>query len=233
VSGGLLFRAARKSATAFESFLLSRSLVLTHTPKPYTRPRLFDISEKAWDYARYSALEMVAARIKEKGIKGNVAEVGVYKGTFASRINMAFPDRKLYLFDTFEGFDSRDVVTEKQNGFSTGEQDFSDTNAKAVLRSMPFPKKCELRIGFFPGTAEGLDDQFAFVSLDPDLHDPAYEGLKYFYPRLSPGGYIFVHDYNVDDYSGINVAVDTFCQENNLSLFPLSDKRGSIVITKQ
>ena len=32
------------------------------------------------------------------------------------------------------------------------------------------------------------------------IENSIYEGLKYFYPRLSLGGYIFVHDYNSSLY---------------------------------
>lgn len=36
-----------------------------------------------------------------------VAEGGVFQGMFAAEINRYFPKNKLYLFDTFEGFDKR------------------------------------------------------------------------------------------------------------------------------
>ena len=31
-----------------------------------------------------------------------------------------FPDRKLFLFDTFEGFDERDIIIDKANSYSDG-----------------------------------------------------------------------------------------------------------------
>lgn len=73
---------------------------------------------------------------------------------------------------------------------------------------------------------------FAFVSIDADLYKPIYEGLKYFYPRLSPGGYIFVHDYNTHIFHGAKQAVRDFCNESRVSFFPLSDHAGSAVIGK-
>jgi O-methyltransferase len=51
-----------------------------------------------------SSLELVAHEIYENNVIGEVAELGVYRGDFASIINALFPDRKLYLFDTFRGF---------------------------------------------------------------------------------------------------------------------------------
>src|ERR1041385_1300392 len=58
------------------------------------------------DFVRYAALELCSNEIKANNLQGDVAEVGVYKGEFAKRLNQLFPAKKLYLFDTFEGFDS-------------------------------------------------------------------------------------------------------------------------------
>ena len=38
-----------------------------------------------------------------------VAEGGVFQGDFARHINRCFPKSKLYLFDTFSGFDKKDI----------------------------------------------------------------------------------------------------------------------------
>lgn len=67
------------------------------------------------DNFRLSSLELVANEIYKNNIKGNVAELGVFRGDFAKFINLSFPDRKLYLFDTFEGFDEKDIFIEYKN----------------------------------------------------------------------------------------------------------------------
>ena len=106
--------------------------------------------------------------------------MGVYKGKFARYINLYFKERKLYLFDTFEGFGERDVDTEKKEGFSSGSQNFSDTSIESVLELMPYVKNCIPVKGFFPESVKGIKDKFVFVSLDADLYEPIYEGLKFF-----------------------------------------------------
>src|ERR1022692_3821606 len=78
------------------------------------------VDRNYFDYIRLSTLELVSHEINRKNLEGSVAELGVYKGKFARYINQYFPKRSLYLFDTFEGFDNRDVVAEKENKFSTG-----------------------------------------------------------------------------------------------------------------
>jgi O-methyltransferase len=184
------------------------------------------------DYIRLSTLELVAHEIDRNNIAGSVAELGVYKGKFARYINQYFPGRKLFLFDTFKGFDEKDVKSDRQHTYSSGEQDFSNTSVDKVLGLMPFPEQCIIKQGHFPETAAGLNEQFAFVSIDADLYEPIYNGLQYFYARLNQGGYIFVHDYNNDGYMGTREAVEKFCKENNLNKLPLPDACGTVVLLK-
>jgi len=188
---------------------------------------------KTKDYFRVSSLELVAYEIYNNDIKGNVAELGVFRGDFAKYINVAFPDRKLYLFDTFEGFDKRDTILEEKKNFARNVQDFSNTNVELVLNKMKTKKNCIVKKGYFPETAHGLDETFVFVSIDVDLYEPIYNGLEYFYPRLAHGGYIFIHDYNDGQkYTGVKAAVKKYCSQNNIAYFPLSDNQGSVVIMK-
>jgi len=191
-----------------------------------------DYDRNYLDYIRLSTLELVSNQIEDAKLPGVVAELGVYKGKFARYINQYFPNRKLYLFDTFKGFDEADIKTEQSNNFSHGDQDFSNTSVKNVLAIMPHPNQCIIKEGFFPETAKGLEETFAFVSIDTDLYDPIYNGLQYFYPRLVKGGYIFIHDFNNDAYLGAKQAVIKFCTENNISFVPLPDSCGSAIITK-
>lgn len=184
------------------------------------------------DYIRIKTLELCARQIKAKDVKGSVAEVGVYKGQFAALINENFPDKSLYLFDTFEGFSKKDIDTEKKKNFSTGEQDFSDTSVEMVLSKMPFKEKCIVKKGFFPETAEGMNETFCFVSIDTDLYEPIYASLVYFYDRLEHGGYIFIDDFTNFYYKGAQEAVNKFCNERGITPIPMADVCGGAIISK-
>lgn len=188
------------------------------------------------DYVRLSTLELVAQKIIESNVQGNVAELGVYQGAFAAYINKLFPAKKLYLFDTFEGFAEADVNFEmKQNNVDNKHVKrnyLNNTSIELVLSKMSSPENCIIKKGYFPASAEDLEDEFAFVSIDADLFQPIYEGLKYFYPRLVRGGFIFVHDYNNAIYQGAKRAVDLFCDEMKIACVPMSDNCGSAVIVK-
>ena len=217
------------------NFLMGQSLqkknIFISSSLPYLK-RKRRIDKNYFDYIRISTLELVSHEINQKKLIGNTAELGVYKGKFARYINQYFPDRILYLFDTFEGFDNRDVLSETKNRFSSGEQDFTDTSVESVLKRMPFPGKCKPVKGFFPESGKNIDDSFVFVSLDADLYDPLYQGLQFFYPKLVNGGYIFIHDFNNDAYPGTRKAVEQFCAEQKINYLPVPDLGGSSIIMK-
>lgn len=221
--------AARFLFQKFSQVISAKGLYVTKSLDYKTAPAPLPIN---LDYVRYATLGLCFQEIERRQVPGSVAEVGVYRGDFAKRLNHLFPGRKLYLFDTFAGFDHQDVATEQASGFSTGTQNFADTSVETVLGKMPHPQQCVVRKGFFPATAEGLEDTFCFVSLDADLYAPILEGLRYFYPRLSPGGYIFVHDFNNDEYKGAHQAVLEFCQAEGIGFTPLPDSGGTAVISK-
>lgn len=214
----------------FAQLLASRKLYLTKS-LTYFDDKKLELAINL-DYVRYRSLELCAHEIKSKSIGGNLAEVGVYQGSFAQKLNTLFPGKKLYLFDTFEGFDQKDVDIEKEKKFSMGEQDFSNTSVEVVMSKMLHPTQCIIKKGFFPDTAQGLEDQFCFVSLDADLYQPIIAGLEYFYPRLLPGGFIFVHDFNNAEYSGAKEAVYEFCQKYNVGFVPIPDSGGTAIISK-
>ncbi|MDD6812676.1 MAG: macrocin O-methyltransferase [Lachnospiraceae bacterium] len=188
------------------------------------------------DYVRIKTLELVADEINERNIEGATAELGVFRGEFSRCINSVFRNRKLYLFDTFDGFDSSEADLEKSNGSCNDAfiNAFKNVNVGKVLNKMEYPENVIVQQGFFPETAEGLEEKFVFVSLDADFEETTLKGLEYFYPRLVRGGYIFIHDYNYGYFDCIKKAVSRFEKKNELCLckVPIPDAIGTLVITK-
>ena len=170
-------------------------------------------------------------------VEGDLAELGVWRGDFSRQMSYLYPDRKIWLFDTFEGFDARDTVN--KDDFSNATENsytrFVSTSVDMVLEMMPYPEKCIVRKGWFPDSAAdiGEDQKYALVSLDADLYDPIFNGLSFFYPRLSVGGVIMIHDYNGGVYSGAKRAVDEFALAHNLFPVPVGDWGGTALIIKQ
>ncbi len=187
------------------------------------------------DYVRMKTFELIVDEIKEKNVRGDVAEFGVYRGEFAQYINVAFPDKTLYLFDSFEGFDGNEIKKEISNNNSTEiiADIFKETNIDIVMEKMCYPQNVYIKKGFFPDSLDGLETSFAFVSIDADYEESIYQGLKYFYPRLNAGGYIFLHDYNTY-FNGPKEAVYRYEKDNALIInkVPICDKNGTLIITK-
>ncbi len=197
----------------------------------------FAAQEYQTDYFRYRTFELMANEIIRKKVMGNVAELGVFRGTFSRMINAKFPDRKLYLFDTFDSFDENEFQEERTQGRcpETFLKGFKDTSVKIVLSVMPHPDMCIVKKGLFPDTAEGLENEkYAFVSIDVDFEKSILAGIRYFYPRLSEGGAIFLHDYNNRFLEGVKEAVHKYEQEteSRLLVVPLADEGGTLVVVK-
>lgn len=182
------------------------------------------------DFVREQTLELLSKEIRRKNVQGNVVELGVYKGEFSKKINSLFPERTLYLFDTFEGFDQRDTKSETIKWCDRLDP-FDSVTVRSVLDTMPYPDKCCVKKGYFPDTYD-LDEKFAFVSIDVDLYDPIKKGLEIFYPQLAKGGYIMIHDCFNIAWSGAYDALVEYCDKNNISYVPIPDVCGSVVITK-
>lgn len=223
---------------AFDDTLQPCRPVLTRALSYQTESTLEEQYTDSRDYVRFKQLELLAEQIKASDVPGSVAELGVYQGNFAKYINALFPSRTFYLFDTFEGFDEKDEKFDIEHGHSESAifdhvDRFTNTTLEMVLAKMTSPKNCVVRKGFFPETASGIEDQFAFVSMDADLYKPMLAGLEYFYPRLSPGGFLMLHDYNHPKFLGVKQAVADFEKAHGkVAKIPIADKNGTLLITK-
>lgn len=192
-----------------------------------------DLSAYRDEYdARLATLRLLAEELNAAGVPGCAAELGVYRGEFAAEINRLFPERPLHLFDTFAGFDERDVREEDSRFSSHSRMNFSDTSAEAVRACLPHSERAVFHQGYFPETAPWEELSFAFVSLDPDLYLPTYNGLVYFYPRLASGGAIMIHDCFSAQFPGVGAAAHKYCREQGLFLTPVCDLHGSAILRK-
>lgn len=182
---------------------------------------------------RLALLRRYAEMIQERNIKGDCCELGVFRGEFAAEINRCLADRKLYLFDTFEGFDDADL--KEETGKTGFHPDFSQTSISTVLSALPHPENAVIVKGRFPDSLEDTDlpEKLCFVSLDADLYEPTIQGLNLFWPRLSEGGMILVNDCESLQFPGVGRAVNEFCSRNGLFNIPLNDLHGSVILLKQ
>ena len=177
-------------------------------------------------------LQNLAPLLEEYEQEADVAEAGVYQGEFAKWINYYFPKRTLHLFDTFEGFDGRDLAIEAEKGFSQEKEGhFSETSVELVMSKMTYPDKVQVHKGYFPETAEGLDRKFCFVNLDLDLYLPIYNGLHFFKDKMTENGVILIHDYYSSGYNGAKAAVDRFYADcgGAVRRYPIGDNASILL----
>ncbi len=191
----------------------------------------YNITNNAGDLPRLYALVLNTKQVVEENIAGDIAELGVFRGNSAAILAhyARISGRKLLLFDTFEGFDRRDLVgRDKSRAVS-----FANTSLD-VVRDVVGDEAVQFVQGRFPESIppDLETSRFCLVHIDCDLYEPSKAGLEFFYPRLSPGGLMIVHDYANPCWVGIKDAVDEFCRNIPERPVIFGDKSGTAMIRK-
>ena len=206
-----------------KEFLASHWFAIPHFNKAQRK----NILSKS-DPVRYGSILLAIEQIKKENISGNIAECGVWKGALSKFIHTQLPDKNYFLFDTFEGFDIRDLGEEKDTRFN-------NTNINIVLNYIGGNKeKLIIKQGFFPETTKGMkEESFSLIILDFDKYDPTAAGLEYFYPLVVKGGFIFIHDYSSNESNfACSRAVDEFLKDKIEKPILIPDAWGSAIIRK-
>jgi O-methyltransferase len=179
---------------------------------------------------RGAFLELCSREIHRVGVPGDIAEVGVGEGGTALLLNHHFADRKLLLFDTFTGFDARDLTRNEELGLGGAPYPLSRSPAERVVEALPRPENVELHPGWFPESAAGLQDRsFALVHIDVGLYQPTYAALRWFSGRVSHRGYILVADYEHESAIGVAHAVRQHAEEAGTGYVVIPDRSGTAV----
>lgn len=184
------------------------------------------------DASRFMALLLNLRQLQRDEIEGDFAELGVWKGNSAALLAdfAASSGKRLFLFDTFSGFDARDLTGVDQ----AAQPLFADTSIDYVRQTVGHDSVTTYVQGFFPEsvTPEIEERTFALVHIDCDLYGPMKAALEFFYPRMPKGGMLILHDYSSGTWPGTTQAVDEFRQATGeyLSLWP--DKSGTAMIRK-
>lgn len=190
-----------------------------------------NITNNAGDLPRLYGLLLNIKQVLDEGVPGDIAELGVFRGNSAAVLaNYARKyERTLLLFDTFQGFDRRDLVGED----GTRGVEFADTSLDSV-RDLVGVEAVRFIQGRFPESVPSdlNASRFCLAHIDCDLYEPAKSGLEFFYPRLSPGGLLIVHDYANPHWIGVKRSVDEFCAAIPERPVILADKSGTAMIRK-
>ena len=163
-----------------------------------------------------------AAVLSTAKVGGDIAEVGVFRGASAKVICEAKGDRRLHLFDTFEGLPAPGDI---DTAFREGQYASSLESVREYLKDYA---QVALYKGRFPGTGASVTGLvFSFVHLDVDLYESTLAALEFFYPRLKAGGVIISHDYV--EFAGVRKAFDEFFAQRVEPVIELSGNQCLVV----
>jgi Macrocin-O-methyltransferase (TylF) len=190
-------------------------------------------TNNAGDVVRVWSFILNIKQIIAENVEGDFAELGVWRGNTASVLAYygAIYNRKVVLFDTYEGFNKKDL----EGIDADKEMAFEDTSISLVKDVIGEESKvCEFVKGYFP---ESLRERhkakkYAVISLDCDLYEPMKAGLNCFYPLMTKGGIFLLHDYSSCCWAGAKKAIDEFCEKNNEYIILIPDKSGSAFFRK-
>ncbi|ULY68554.1 hypothetical protein [Chlorella virus XW01] len=172
---------------------------------------------------------------KIKDLPGDIVELGVFKGsgiaTFSKFLEIYCPNsnKKVIGFDIFDPENS-DEILDKDGKFDkdnmnivyskVSSSELTLSNVTNRLDNMNIHKKYMLVKGDIEETLprflkENPGFRISLLYIDVDLDRPTYNGLKYLWDRILPGGVILFDEYEYHKFSESN-GVDKFLKEFNL-----------------
>ena len=205
--------------------LYDHARVLTETPDFFAKEtRLYTISE------------LIDNHVFKKGIPGHFAECGCFRGhssyVIASLLKQQEFRHTYWIFDSFEGISEKSAIDNEGEGAGIPQEFLKATmeNLQKVLQPFAF---VSIHKGWIPevfDTAPVASEKFAFLHIDVDLYEPTRACLEFFYPRLSPGGVVFVSNYGVSHWPGSIQAVDEFVAQNPPTFFLKNQVEGCVIV---
>lgn len=145
-----------------------------------------------------------------KHLPGDTAEAGVFQGTSSWFIceSLAPFGKRHHAFDSFEGISAP--------GDADGEHWFEGDLAASedAVRNLLAPFGAEVHRGWIPDCfANAGIAHLCFAHIDVDLYEPTLESMRFFYPRLVPGGVLVCDDYGFLTCPGATRAVDEYMSD--------------------
>lgn len=179
---------------------------------------------------RLFALHQAVQYVLKARIEGDFVECGVWRGgsSMMSALTLLAEkqtNRKLYLYDTFEGMSEpteNDVNFVGDQAFETWDgRDKCLADLPDVQQNMGRTAYPPAQIQYVKGKVEDtipqvLPEKIALLRLDTDWYESTYHELVHLYPRLAKGGVLIIDDYG--HWQGARKAVDQYFAENNIPL---------------
>lgn len=195
-------------ATTYKAYLLG-GRNLECSPEPSAKYRT-----AVPDYKLRDIAELVE---KKKNIKGDILEVGVWRGGVGILLGSLIKNVPIYLVDTFSGIPS---VSPKDTYHEV--KDFDDCSFEEVSNIFKDLNMANVFVlkGEFPLELAGSfeDKKFSIVHLDVDTYKSYKECLNFLYPKLTKDGIILLDDYLESSCAGATLAINEFSNETNIDI---------------
>ena len=160
-----------------------------------------------------------------KNIPGAFVEAGTAYG--AHGVLMSQYDRKVFLFDSFEGipeYTNEDIEFTESYGASGGDARKSSgitvcrlEDVKETMQRYRHIENVEFVKGWFCDTLPKFNKPIAVLRLDCDIYHSYVDCFKYLLPLVSNGGYLIIDDYCL---SGCQQAIkEAGLDHNNFTKF--------------
>lgn len=196
--------------------------------------KLDPLFQRLWQMARQitlvpeqDAYNLYQLMVSSSHLKGDIAEIGVYRGGTATILGY-FADqsgKNLHLFDTFTGMPETDPTIDRHK-----KGDFQDTSLEQVKANLSTVRNAVFHQGFFPFTAGPVQGStFCFVHVDVDIYRSVKDCCEFFYSRLQTSGTMLFDDYGVLTCPGALKAVDEFFADKPEKPFYVPSGRCFIV----
>lgn len=169
-------------------------------------------------------------------LKGDFVECGVNTGIFSLAVCdytdfATFPDKKLFLFDTYEGI-PREQITEaekqhKRQEFNRFAYEDCFEQAKQNFAHVP---NAQLIKGRVPESLEAVEiGPVAYLSIDMNIVEPEIAALEFFWDKLVPGALVVLDDYGWRDHIEQKRAIDAFAMKRGTSVLNLPTGQGLMI----
>lgn len=198
-----------------------------NTCKPYTGSSVERL------YSLYKSIEYII----QNNIPGDFVECGVWKGgvpMFIANVLLknGINNRKIYLYDTFEGMsepaaqdvdfrgnDAKQLMADSKK--TAGDSVWCYSSFDEVSRTMkktgyPIENIILVKGKVEETIPENSPATICLLRLDTDWYDSTYHELKHLFPLLATKGILIIDDYG--HWEGARKAVDTYFKEQNQKL---------------
>lgn len=181
---------------AVNALLKPTKLVLVQSGRPN--------GESMLGVAELDNIEDCIARSVYMGVPGDVLEAGVWRGGASIFIRAALDayggkDRQLFACDSFEGLPKPAVAQDAGSTF--WEMDYLAVSVDQVKANFQryglLDDRTTFIKGFFSNTIPTAPvDKLCVLRVDGDMYESTYVCLQHLYPKVSPGGFVIVDDYD-------------------------------------